>query len=449
MKRFHRFPKRTRRLLAAAVTAWLAASPLSASAMTTEYVYHNGRPFLEMNFLEAGDGDTWIGKAEYPLSRTLMDATKSSAAYWSGILGDRAKNSQPWQVFVTTQKNEQNAAAGNVSFGLNEEGEWGSVAENFVARQIQDGKALNKETLELLRDEGEEAVGDCGFSLVTIGQHLGANREGAVDGWWLDADTVLPTNEQSTDFVATVRHELGHALGILPQIQYIDEEGNVLTDGEDHVYTAGRDPLVRIHAAVSNPNDWTLHLVDQNLNSAKPGMKIVTTAYFNELKAENPTLRESDFFIVDNPKLDKGLTGAKGYAYFVGDHVTEVLDGATFHGVNGLPVNGWESEDDKFDFEGSHLQTTGMMSHRRYSNYTSFMEAELAVMQDLGYDFDRKAYYGYSFYGDGGVITNTHGYFARNADGTAYLENTYSTVPLASVSTSTVRGTPSRRRRIS
>ena len=45
-----------RRALAAAVTAWLAATPFSASAMTTEYVCHNGQPFVEMNFLEESDG---------------------------------------------------------------------------------------------------------------------------------------------------------------------------------------------------------------------------------------------------------------------------------------------------------------------------------------------------------------------------------------------------------
>ena len=71
-----------------------------------------------------------------------------------------------------------------------------------------------------------------------------------------------------------------------------------------------------------------------------------------------------------------------------------------------------------------------MMSHRAYSNYTTFLEVELAVMQDLGYKIDRRAYFGRSVYGNGWTINNTNGYFARNSDGTAYLNNTYSTVPL-------------------
>ncbi len=71
-----------------------------------------------------------------------------------------------------------------------------------------------------------------------------------------------------------------------------------------------------------------------------------------------------------------------------------------------------------------------MMSHREYTNYTSFMEVELAVMQDLGYDLDRKAYFGYSIYGSGDTITNKQGYFARNNAGTAYHPDTFSQVPL-------------------
>ena len=51
-------------------------------------------------------------------------------------------------------------------------------------------------------------------------------------------------------------------------------------------------------------------------------------------------------------------------------------------------------------------------------------------MQDLGYKIDRKAYFGRSIYNRGENIINTQGYFARNKDGTAYLDDTYSDVNL-------------------
>ena len=163
--------------------------------------------------------------------------------------------------------------------------------------------------------------------------------------------------------------------------------------------------VVVIDSNIKDKNSWTLHLQDQNGKPAQAGMYIVSSA--------EATDHTKNYFVVDK---QVSLDG-KGYAYFVGEHVTEALGGATFFGRSGLPVNGWEKDSQaEYDFEGSHLQTAGMMSHRIYSNYTSFLEVELAAMQDMGYKFDRKAYFGRSIYGNGGDIVNTQGYFQRNAE---------------------------------
>lgn len=155
-------------------------------------------------------------------------------------------------------------------------------------------------------------------------------------------------------------------------------------------------------------------------------MEIITAEEFERRKTENPSLDEKDFFILSYVRswdLKKGST--KGKAYFTGTNVSEVLDGATFDGMAGIPINGWESYP-----ELSHIELGGTMSHADYRNWTTFNEAELAVMQDIGWKFDRKAYYGYSVYKDGATITNTRGFSARNAEGTAYLDSVPSTVPL-------------------
>ncbi|MBP3691129.1 MAG: autotransporter outer membrane beta-barrel domain-containing protein, partial [Schwartzia sp.] len=295
---------------------------------------------------------------------------------------------------------KQNAGAASTSIRSDGANKNILTAGLFVPEQIQNGKSLSVLNQEYLEAHGNTpAAGEYGFSEVTIGKYMGAAREGAELGWWVDTDTVLPTNEQAADFVGTFRHELGHALGIS------------LKKGE---YKVGGVTYQTIHPDVTE-NSWSLHLMDQTGKMAKPGMVIATS---NNIPAGRT---ENDCFIVDRTIAANG----NGYAYFVGPNVTDALGGATFFGRNALPVNGWETT-----FEGSHLQTTGMMSHRVYSNYTSFMEVELAVMQDLGYKIDRKAYFGKSIYGNGGTITNTQGYFARNRNGTAYLENTYSAVPL-------------------
>ena len=387
------------------------AMPLTCAAedspyLATAYSYYQGTPFAEFYFLRQGQG---IGKEKrylvepslYDLSEFIRKGTVDSMSYWTDMLGPGTKQTIPWQIFVNTFGKQ---SAEGITLSLNSDGKidaYASIVRQgfFLADKIQDGDDVRP-----LGDEEAKADtlanGIYAFGDISIGKYLGAARSGAVDGWWIDSDTVLTNNEQATDFVGTIRHELGHALGIA----FNEDERN----GKYFI-----DPYLE------DQRSWTLHLVDQNGNPAKAGMPIVTSA-----EATDP----SQSFVVDK----KVTTDGKGYLYFVGEHVTEALDGAQFFGRSALPVRGWEeqTEPGQYKFEGSHLQTAGMMSHRDYSNYTTFLEVELAVLQDLGYKFDRKAYFGRSIYGNGGTIVNNQGFFQRNAEGTDYLDNTYSVVPL-------------------
>ncbi|WP_029541619.1 autotransporter outer membrane beta-barrel domain-containing protein [Selenomonas sp. AB3002] len=404
----------------AAMTAGVAfGSPVEA--FEPDSVDFGGRQFIDFAFLNTGEKISTItddSGSGYALPLSLRDATKSATSYWSEMLGPRSRFTSPWQIIVVTQDNYQNANAITASIK-----DGNTVHDNYVAQMLQGKIKLDYLDIEKLKTNSTDEVGTYAFSTISIGQHFGANRDGAPEGWWVDSDTVLPTNEQAADFVGCFRHELVHALGVSASIEYCDWNGKEATEKVTYVDGVSRLALVRF----TNTEDkefWNRHLVDQNGNHGKPGMMIVSTEGFKLLKAKNPDLKESDCFIVD----------PGNFAYFVGDNVTDALAGATFNGVSGIPTNAFEMKRNgsayKEDFEGSHFQTAGVQSHRSYTNYTAFMEVELAALQDLGYDFDRKAYFGRSVYGNGLTIDNTQGYSARNSNGTAYLENTYSQVPL-------------------
>ena len=129
--------------------------------------------------------------------------------------------------------------------------------------------------------------------------------------------------------------------------------------------------------------------------------------------------------------------GSKTGVYFTGEHVQEVLngariyypDGAEIDPVPGLPVNGWEFNEsvEAFFPELSHIELqNSLMSHQGWRNWNTFMEAEIAVLQDIGYEIDRRDWFGYSVYNSGEegrpyVWVNTNPFYARNAEGTAYL----------------------------
>ncbi|MFT0891349.1 autotransporter outer membrane beta-barrel domain-containing protein [Pseudochelatococcus sp. G4_1912] len=195
-------------------------------------------------------------------------------------------------------------------------------------------------------------------------------------------------------------HELGHALGIISNIKYLEYE-----DGTFLIYIP------------ESPNAWTTHLFDDNRNNVRPD-QIVYCSFCNNISENDDGEPISDDEIFDL---------RKNQGYFGGEHVSEVLAGA----MPGVPLSLTSPGGIPDAPFLAHLELkNSLMSHQHYRNYTTFMEAEIAILQDLGYDIDRRNFFGYSIYGNNQTLINDNPFFSRNAEGTDYLPNTYNTATL-------------------
>ncbi|MDT0358002.1 autotransporter domain-containing protein [Herbaspirillum huttiense F1] len=203
----------------------------------------------------------------------------------------------------------------------------------------------------------------------------------------------LPQVTSGMDMATVIVHEIGHALGITSSVG------------------AWRDSSGYYARFSENLSQWTSHLRDDNGKPASSGQTIWCSA------ADCNNVHDANIFDVK-----------KNQGYFAGQHVSEVLAGA----MPGVPVSMLTEDgtavDDNFM---SHIELkNSLMSHQSYRNYTTFMEAELAVLQDLGYNIDRRNFFGSSIYGSGLTVINDNGFFQRNADGTAYIPGTYNQATL-------------------
>lgn len=242
--------------------------------------------------------------------------------------------------------------------------------------------------------------------------------DSAVFNWYMDELPVLPHQAKDTDLPGTILHELFHAFGLTSSYSAVE------LNGEDW-----------IAFAPSDTNLYTLNLHDLTGRSMAEIMEQSgkDTILLNVVTpGSNETLPEDAFNIYFNDR-DSGV-------YFSGEHVKEVLNnaeiawpvdipnvwnpedlvGAARDPVPGLPINGLEGDGRYFDMSHIELQNS-LMSHQYYRNWCVLMEAEIALLQDIGYDIDRRRFYGYSIYNNNLTFNNSNPYWARKDDGSGWI----------------------------
>lgn len=359
--------------------------PAPACAYRDVPVYNpnTGKPFFMYRIYDQGEAysDNPPGFSTYTLSAEERQALMKAGDYWAGILGRAAQNKGP-AYFAVGTINDGNA---DVESLIVESGQWAG---------------LTRLAAGLIGDAPDSQLADDPAVLARLG----------FPGEWRTSNkpSQLPENGERRPLTAIMTHETGHALGIISSAA---ENAN----GEYRFGVLSGGVLSK----------WDEHLYDQNGNRATAGARIIS----DESQRTSPT----DFLVKPFSGDPANGDADGGRLYFAGTHVADALQGAMLinpgdpNGARapGISVNGWEGD----EFEGSHIELiNSSMSHQDYRNYTTWMEAELAILQDIGYTIDRRNFFGSSIYGDGLTIANNNGYFARNADGSAYLPGVANTV---------------------
>ena len=227
-------------------------------------------------------------------------------------------------------------------------------------------------------------------------------------GW--DASDVgnLSRNIDTQSMSSVIVHELFHALGMaVNHYRFITEDGELC-------YKIGVD------ADANYANKYTMHIYDVYGRQAKVGDEIV---YINTAEKERITPEAGKFYMYLSDGYDSKGNAKHTYdsgCYFSGTNVNAVLTIDSDHAqlafpvdssikVPGLPLNGDEGYP-----ELSHIELqNSFLSHQYFRNWSVPMEAELAMMQDLGYNIDRRNFFGFSVYNDNLTLENNNGYFAR------------------------------------
>ncbi len=384
-----RFP-----IACAAVLSLFLAPPAPASYLLP-FVGANGELFANFTVVEPGDDyDTEDIEGDIrDLSEQDENGLWAGLTWYSDLLGSPAL--VPSITIYPLQIEDDNAAAMSETM---EDGRGTLLFQNFVLGETSDDP-------ELLFDF--DGVAKIELNLTAPFVYEGDTYN---FGWDYQRVNPLSQNGMSGDMPGTIIHEMFHALGLVASYDY-DDDGTFFFESPVNRYTAQLVDVYGTKAAA----DMTIEMISPD---------------------EVGSVADPDVFYIVQDDDDLPFGGVA----FTGENVQEVIgadtviykhdfdpvgeDGALveatiFNSVTGgIPVNSLEyTENDDGDLvlapELSHLELqNGLMSHQSYRNWQTLMEAEMAVLQDLGYEFDRKRFFGTSVYESGNdnvVITQAFG----------------------------------------
>ncbi|MDR3112624.1 MAG: autotransporter domain-containing protein [Elusimicrobiota bacterium] len=311
------------------------------------------------------------------------DAFADAGNYWAQLLGDLPTNKSALNISVGVF-NDPNDISFNMTMTSGNTLLTAGILNNYTERYTEWGNNNYAATTYSVIEIGLVSKPYLDY----LGQSELIEASTNIDNNWIYKPMgLIPDNRLSANFAAIIVHELGHSIGMVSSSKN-NKFGDYLTN-------------------------WDKHLYDSFGNSTNANSRIIING--------------------NNKESNKFVLLSNGYAFFQGNNVKDAIGVETVFKLNnpndiwGIPITGFEGfeglESSEADLSHPELRNS-MMSHQNYRNWNTYMEAELAMLQDIGINLDRRDFYGGSLYKDSVSISTTIIFYKRKKTNSIYSYDT-------------------------
>ena len=393
---------------------------LSANAYDSYYITPNVNPAFRFDVYYPGEIAIVQGEPKsstFTIPQDYITPLLLSAQNWGKRLG---LNPVTPAIYSYTSINDYNADALSQSVKIVRP----PIAEIFDDdyKVTRTSAIFNNWTITTPQEE-LDAFGSDG--LVEIG--LGINKE--MPGWQPYSGLHPLYHGELPDLYPVMMHEMMHSLGLASAAAgYQKEEGGTtyyFFSEDDTEPISVLDSQLRIYKGATNP-------LDDPINEIKPmrgpaegasqaeieeraigqgmGFDVETySPYFIGKNSIKVLGGSDDYDTARNNIINNGTKGGLvNYSFYYPENERErpIVYGLPIHPTDGIDPNTGD-----LDYDLSHIELrNSYMSHQEFRNWLVPMEAELAFMNDIGYNIPLKKYFGKSYYLDSQVDVYEDGF---------------------------------------